>query len=122
MALAVSAWRDSRARSVRIQPSSAAINGLIRSCRTACRCLGAAPLISRSTAKISSMRRTASIRHYGLDCAQRFDQNADRQAGARIRDDAIMELARRLYVHMEVEDPHEDKPWEDLPESERDFY
>src|ERR1700674_162581 len=48
MALAVSAWRDSRARSVRIQPSSAAINGLIRCCRTACRCLGAVPLISGS--------------------------------------------------------------------------
>src|SRR5882672_523216 len=61
MALAVSAWRDSRARSVRIQPSSAATNGLIRSCRTACRCSDPTPLISRSTAKISSMRRTASI-------------------------------------------------------------
>src|SRR5712671_6256583 len=61
MALAVSAWRDSRARSVRIQPSSAATNGLIRSCRTACRCSDPTPWISRSTAKISSMRRTASI-------------------------------------------------------------
>src|SRR5438105_14038268 len=43
MALAVSAWRDSRTRSVRIQPSSAATSGLIRSCRTACRCSHPAP-------------------------------------------------------------------------------
>jgi hypothetical protein len=41
--------------------SSAATSGLICSCRTACRCSDPAPLISRSTAKISSMRRTASI-------------------------------------------------------------
>ena len=49
-------------------------------------------------------------------------KNPDRQAGARIRDDAIMELARRLYEHMEIEDPHEDKPWVSLQASERDFY
>jgi hypothetical protein len=49
-------------------------------------------------------------------------ENADRQAGAPItRDDAIMELARRLYENMEVEDPYEDKRWEALAQSERDF-
>jgi hypothetical protein len=46
----------------------------------------------------------------------------DRQAGAEEKANAIAALARRLYVHMEVEDPYWDKPWEALPESEREFY
>jgi hypothetical protein len=38
------------------------------------------------------------------------------------REVAIVTLARHLYAYMEVEDPHEDKPWEALAESEREFY
>jgi hypothetical protein len=38
------------------------------------------------------------------------------------RDDAIIELAQSLYEHMEVEDPYEEKSWDDLLESEREFY
>lgn len=50
----------------------------------------------------------------------KLGEDAGRQAGA--RDDAIMELARRLYESMEIEDPYEDKPWEALEQSERNFY
>jgi hypothetical protein len=54
---------------------------------------------------------------------RRSGDDRGRQAGAPItRDDAIMELARRLYENMEVEDPHENKQWEALAQSERDFY
>jgi len=47
-------------------------------------------------------------------------ESVDRQAGA--KHDATMELARHLYESMEVEDPYQDKPWEALEQSERDFY
>jgi hypothetical protein len=46
-----------------------------------------------------------------------------RYSGERHRKDlAIVELARRLYEAMDIEDPHEDKPWDALNQAERDFY
>jgi len=59
MALATSAWRDSRARSPRIQFSSSLTSGAMRVVRTARRDSADNPLISRSIAKIASIWRTA---------------------------------------------------------------
>jgi hypothetical protein len=60
MALATSAWRDSFGRSARIQLSRATTKGAMCSRRQASRAAAGRPLISRSWAKIASIRRTAS--------------------------------------------------------------
>ena len=57
---AVAAWRDSRARSARIHFSRSTTIGLVSLCRSACRSAAGWPLILRSMAKMSSIRRTAS--------------------------------------------------------------
>src|ERR1043166_5567380 len=60
MALATSAWRESLARSVRIQTSKASTRGAMSFVRTARRCAGGRPLIDCSRSKIASHRLTAS--------------------------------------------------------------
>jgi hypothetical protein len=50
-----------RARSVRIQPSSASTSGAMCTCRIARRTSGGSPLMSRSMAKMASNRRAASM-------------------------------------------------------------
>lgn len=60
IALVVSLFSESRARSSRNQVCSSMISGRLRSWRTRRRCCGMRPLISRSMANRTSMRLTAS--------------------------------------------------------------
>jgi hypothetical protein len=61
MALPVSLFLDTLVRCSRNQISNAATSGRLRSVRTATRCGGARPLISRSMANSASIRATASV-------------------------------------------------------------
>ena len=60
MTLATEAWRESDARSVRIQVSNSATSGALRSRRTARRRSADSPLSARSMSNSASMRLTAS--------------------------------------------------------------
>jgi hypothetical protein len=60
MALAILLFAETRSRCSRSQAANVSTSGLDFSRRTARRCSGARPLISRSISKSSSMRRTAS--------------------------------------------------------------
>jgi len=77
IALAVSLFLESLPRCVRSQVSSSAISGRLRSFRTARRCCGVMPLISRSVADRASMRSTAAIA-IGAFCSRAKSKNLRR--------------------------------------------
>jgi hypothetical protein len=75
--LAVSLLLESLARCWRSQVSSSMTSGRLRSLRTARRCSGGKPLISRSTANRASMRSIASIA-IGAFCSRARSKNLRR--------------------------------------------
>src|SRR2546430_2134736 len=104
MALAVSAWRDSRAGSARIHASRAVTSGLFRSLRPACHWSGLAPLFSCSTGQDMTADQVDERCQRGAARSNPVGQGGHVQLDAFAGVDVTLPIERLVLAEFGIED------------------